>query len=83
MDRVIVVPQHISQDRNPLTEGEEHEREEFFAAMLTERFDLALQMHGGGANSNPFVLRLGARTTAGMKTGEAPALDRWMPYIRS
>lgn len=54
--------------------------ERFCARMRGERFDLALQLHGGGHNSNPFVRRLGARTTAGMRALDAPALDRWIPY---
>jgi ADP-heptose:LPS heptosyltransferase len=37
----------------------------FFEHMQVERFDLALQMHGSGAYSNPFTLMLGARQTAG------------------
>jgi ADP-heptose:LPS heptosyltransferase len=49
--------------------------------MHAEGFDLALQMHGGGRNSNPIVLGLGAHLTAGMKTPDAPALDRWIPYF--
>ena len=57
------------------------ELEQFFARMREERFDLALQMHGGGGYSNPFVRRLGARVTAGTKTPEAVALDRNAPYV--
>jgi ADP-heptose:LPS heptosyltransferase len=53
----------------------------FFESMRGERFDLALQLHGGGRNSNPFVLRLGARVTAGLRTPDAAVLDRWLPYI--
>jgi ADP-heptose:LPS heptosyltransferase len=53
----------------------------FFARAQTERFDLAIQMHGGGGNSNPFILRLGAHLTAGMCAPGAPLLDRWMPYV--
>ncbi len=37
----------------------------FFDAMHEERFDLAIQMHGSGVNSNPFTLMIGARLTAG------------------
>lgn len=37
--------------------------ERFFARMQAERFDLAIQIHGGGADSNPFVAKLGARHT--------------------
>ncbi|MEW9549887.1 glycosyltransferase family 9 protein [Nonomuraea sp. NPDC050783] len=43
-------------------------------------FDLAVQIHGGGRYSNPFVRRLGARTTAGLRTPDAEELDRWLPY---
>src|SRR5579863_6158462 len=49
--------------------------------MREERFDLAIQLHGGGGNSNPFLLRLGAAFTAGTKSPEAPPLDRWIPYV--
>lgn len=53
----------------------------FFAAMRAEHFDLALQCHGGGRYSNPFVARLGARLTAGLRARDAPPLDRWLPYL--
>jgi ADP-heptose:LPS heptosyltransferase len=44
------------------------------------RFDLAVQIHGGGRYSNPFVRRLGARVTAGLRAPGAESLDRWLPY---
>lgn len=53
----------------------------FFDAMRAERFDLALQCHGGGRHSNPFVARLGARRTVGLRASDAPPLDRWHPYL--
>jgi ADP-heptose:LPS heptosyltransferase len=53
---------------------------DFFERMQQERFDLAIQAHGGGRNSNPFLLNLKARVTAGMKTPDAPELDYWIPY---
>ncbi len=43
-------------------------------------FDLVVQIHGGGRFSNPFVRRLGARVTAGMRAPGAESLDRWVPY---
>lgn len=52
----------------------------FLDAARRERFDLALQVHGGGANSNPIVAGLGARITAGLRAGDAPPLDRWIRY---
>jgi ADP-heptose:LPS heptosyltransferase len=60
---------------------DEEELERFFARMRKERFDLALQMHGGGGYSNPFVQKLGARVTAGARAPGAPPLDRTVPYI--
>ncbi|MFI6706843.1 glycosyltransferase family 9 protein [Nonomuraea sp. NPDC050478] len=45
------------------------------------RFDLAVQIHGGGRYSNPFVRALGAGTTAGLRAPDAPPLDRWVRYI--
>ena len=60
---------------------DEEELERFFANMREERFDLALQMHGGGGYSNPFVGRLGARVTVGAQADGAPALDRTVPYV--
>lgn len=53
----------------------------FFERMQDERFDLALQLHGGGRNSNPFTLKLGARITAGTRTPDALPLDYWIPYL--
>lgn len=48
---------------------------------LRERaFDLAVQIHGGGRFSNPFIRRLGARVTAGLRAPDADRLDRWVPY---
>ncbi|MCC3300868.1 glycosyltransferase family 9 protein [Arthrobacter sp. zg-Y895] len=55
--------------------------EAFLARMQRERFDLAVQVHGGGRNSNPFLLRLGARHTVGTRTPDAAALERSIPYI--
>jgi ADP-heptose:LPS heptosyltransferase len=56
------------------------ETERFFARAKAERFDLAMQAHGGGRWSNPFTLGLGARYTIGTRTPDAEALDRWLPY---
>jgi ADP-heptose:LPS heptosyltransferase len=62
-------------------EEDQEELERFFAHMREERFDLALQMHGGGGYSNPFVSRLGARVTAGAHADGALPLDRTIPYV--
>ncbi|WIB01650.1 glycosyltransferase family 9 protein [Curtobacterium sp. MCBA15_012] len=54
---------------------------EEFVARLHGRFDLAVQVHGGGRNSNPFLLRLGARHTVGTATEDAEVLERWVRYV--
>jgi ADP-heptose:LPS heptosyltransferase len=54
--------------------------ERFVEAMRAEHFDIALQMFGAGHYSNPFLLRLGARLSAGARADGAPALERWVPY---
>jgi ADP-heptose:LPS heptosyltransferase len=81
VDRVVVVPPSRGVNGGEAQTEDRAELERFFEAMRRERFDLALQLHGGGRHSNPFVLRLGARTTVGLKTPDAPPLDRWLPYV--
>jgi ADP-heptose:LPS heptosyltransferase len=53
----------------------------FLARMRARRFDLAVQVHGGGRNSNPFLLELGARHTVGTRTDDAAPLERTIPYL--
>jgi ADP-heptose:LPS heptosyltransferase len=81
IDRVIVVPPYsgVSQEQGVVENLAEQEY--FFEAMNREHFDLAIQLHGGGRHSNPFLLRLGAKMTVGLKTPDAVPLDRWIPYI--
>jgi ADP-heptose:LPS heptosyltransferase len=56
-------------------------RAAFFTRAMAYRFDLAIQLHGGGRHSNPFVAGLGARLTCGLRSADAPPLDRWVRYI--
>ena len=56
------------------------ELEAWCAQQRAQAYDLAVQLHGGGRNSNALLLRLGARTTAGAATPDAPKPDRWVPY---
>lgn len=48
--------------------------QDFFRRMQGENFDLAVQMYGSGTYSNPFMLMLGARWTAGFVKGDWPGL---------
>jgi ADP-heptose:LPS heptosyltransferase len=83
IDRVLVVPPaHGIRTADPDETAEpESSMAEFLDTARRERFDLALQMHGGGGNSNPLVSALGARLTAGLRAKDAPPLDRWMRYV--
>ena len=81
IDRVVVVPVYKGVNEEPGLVENLEEQEQFFKAMTRERFDLAIQLHGGGRYSNQFLLALGARMTVGLKTPDAVPLDRWVPYI--
>jgi len=54
---------------------------DFLRRMRRIGLDLAVQLHGGGRNSNPFLLQLGARHTVGMATPQAPRLERTLAYV--
>lgn len=79
VDRCVAVPpsQGVRDDRAPASP---EALGAFFERMRSERFDLAIQLHGGGRHSNPFVRRLGARLAVGSRATDAPALDRCVPY---
>lgn len=80
VDRVLVVPaadgiRAAQPDDEPVT------MTQFLDRARRESFDLAVQLHGGGRNSNPLVAALGARVTAGLRAADAPPLDRWIRYV--
>jgi ADP-heptose:LPS heptosyltransferase len=53
----------------------------FFRDCQDEGYDLAIQMHGGGVQSNPFVRRLGAKQTLGLAGREVAPLDQSLRYV--
>lgn len=81
IDEVVVVPISRGVREVPGKSEDPRELAAFFEEMRSRRFDLAVQMHGGGRWSNPFVAKLGARLTAGMRTPDALALDIAIPYV--
>lgn len=81
VDRVVVIPLYPGISALEGYVPDEGALSEFFTKMQEEQFDIAFQMHGGGRNSNPFLLRLGAKLTVGLKTPDAAALDINVPYI--
>jgi ADP-heptose:LPS heptosyltransferase len=82
VDRVEIAPPSRGIREPARNEAEDHGAlATFFGRMRDQRFDLALQLHGGGRFSNPFVWRIGARVTAGLRAADAPPLDRCVPYV--
>ncbi|NLG98605.1 MAG: glycosyltransferase family 9 protein [Chloroflexi bacterium] len=79
--RVIAVPPPVGADIARGLVIDPAAEDEFFPRMQAEAFDLALQMHGGGVYSNPFICRLKARFSVGLKAPNAVPLDRWVPYV--
>jgi ADP-heptose:LPS heptosyltransferase len=80
-DRVEAVPAPEGAADNEKFTRETPELARFLAGQRARRYDLAVQLHGGGGNSNPFACQLGARVTIGSRAPGAAALDRWVPYL--
>jgi ADP-heptose:LPS heptosyltransferase len=81
VDRCVAVPVARGVWEDPGSEEDPAEVADFVGRMREERFDLALQLHGGGRHSNPLMAAFGARVSAGSCTPDAPRLDRWVPYV--
>lgn len=79
-DRVTAVPAYPGVTAAADAAVDTPEIADFLAEQRAQAYDLALQLHGGGAHSNPFVARLGARVTVGSRDDGAPALDRAVAY---
>ncbi|MCW4385599.1 glycosyltransferase family 9 protein [Salinibacterium sp. SYSU T00001] len=81
IDEVEVLPVSRGVRDVPGSAEDELETTRFLDRMRRRRFDLAVQLHGGGRYSNPFLLRLGARHTVGTRTPDAAGLERDLPYV--
>jgi ADP-heptose:LPS heptosyltransferase len=53
----------------------------FCLSMRAEKLDAIIHMQGDGRSVNPFIKRLGARLTAGMRSHAAERIDRFIPYV--
>jgi ADP-heptose:LPS heptosyltransferase len=80
VDRVVVVPSVPGLAGQPAGAPPEEALPEFLAEARAHRYDLAVQLHGGGAASNPLVRALGARWTVGLQAEGAAPLDATVPY---
>jgi ADP-heptose:LPS heptosyltransferase len=80
VDRVVSLPA-LPGVREPGPGELPGDREAFLAKLRAERFDLAIQLHGGGRHTNPLVAAMGARLTAGLRAPDAQPLDRWIRYL--
>lgn len=80
-DEIVVVPKFPGLRGMP----PDAEPADDLAAFVDEhagRYDLVLQLHGGGATSNRFVRLLRPRVSAGARAPGAPPLDRSIGYLR-
>ncbi|SCY30782.1 ADP-heptose:LPS heptosyltransferase [Nitrosospira sp. Nl5] len=57
------------------------EAELFCAAMRAEKFAAVVHMQGDGKTANPFIKKLGASLTAGIRNPPAEMIDRFIPYV--
>jgi ADP-heptose:LPS heptosyltransferase len=80
VDRVLVLPQVTGLAGQPAGAPPEEELPGFLGQARAARYDLAVQLHGGGAVSNPLTRSLGARWTIGLRAEGAPPLDATVPY---
>ncbi|HET9644255.1 MAG TPA: glycosyltransferase family 9 protein [Burkholderiaceae bacterium] len=80
VDEVIELPPVPGVGASPGEPADLERIDRFVAEMQSRRFDLALQMYGGGRYSNPFLHRLRPGLTAGLCTADAAPLDRSIEY---
>jgi ADP-heptose:LPS heptosyltransferase len=78
--RVEVMPPCPGIGLPPDQQVDEHVLEKFIETMRDNRFDIAIQLYGGGLYSNPFIKRFNARLAIGLKAHNAPPLDRWIAF---
>lgn len=80
IDDVAVIPPCPGVGAPLQQEYDEGAVDAFVASMRSAEIDLAVQIYGGGRYANPFIRRLGARLSVGLKALDAEPLDRWIAY---
>jgi ADP-heptose:LPS heptosyltransferase len=80
VDRVLVAPRVPGLAGQPGGAPPEGALPQFLAEARAYRYDLAVQLHCGGAASNPLVRALRARWSIGLRAQDAPPLDATVPY---
>jgi ADP-heptose:LPS heptosyltransferase len=80
VDRVLELPPVPGVGLPPDAHADPAPIRRFVEAMRDERFDIAVQMFGGGRYSNPLVAQFGARLSVGARADDAPPLDRWVSF---
>jgi ADP-heptose:LPS heptosyltransferase len=90
VDRVIAIPILAGVNDTVETKGRvpdassgsgSAEVELFCKTMHAERFDVVIHMQGDGKAVNPFINKLGASLTVGMRNHPAEPVDRSIPYV--
>lgn len=80
VDRVIAIPSGIRFDESLLHESSE--KREFINKLRDEKFDLIIQLHGGGRYTNLFVQEISPEWSVGARTKDAPMLHDNIPYTQ-
>ena len=81
VDRVVPLPLvNGVRVKSDVPDASPEELEAWCAEQRAYGYDLSVQLHGGGGNSNPLLLRLGARVSVGAAAPGAVRTDRWVPY---
>ena len=55
--------------------------QQFYKAMRAEKFAVLIHLQGDGKAVNPFINRLGAGLTVGLRNEGAEPIDRFIPYV--
>ena len=92
VDRVITVPvlagvndeglgETIGRVPDAGTPADSTAVEQFYKAMQAEKFEVVIHLQGDGKAVNPFINRLGAGLTIGLRNEAAEPIGRFIPYV--